>query len=144
MVFCQTEDGRSESHSGRMTGSHASRGFFVMEETPKRVNSIPDDPLCGEVLFLTDWVQQQEEVDERECIPCDLATIGPWYRDLLKKKGYEDLAAKVNTFADDPNPDPHRFAEVLDEVKEKVTDEETKRELLSYDCMMQKYDEEEA
>jgi len=113
-----------------------------MEEKP-RVNSIPDDPLCGEILFLTDWVEQQEESGERECIPCDLATIGPWYRDLLKNKGYQELADKVNDFADDPSPDPHKFAEVLDEVKEKITDEDTRKELLAYDCMMQKYEEEE-
>jgi len=93
-------------------------------------------------LALSDWVKAQEESgDENLCPPCDLATIAPWYRDLLRKKGYSELAAKVEALAEGEH-DAIEVALVLDEVRDSVEDEETKKELLLYDCMMQKYEEE--
>jgi hypothetical protein len=113
-------------------------------ETQKKpkVRSIPGDPLCQGILPLVDWVKKQEETQEAECPPCDLATIAPWYRDLLEKKGYKDLAAKVQALAEGEH-DTLEVASVLDEVRESVEDEEIKLELTQYDCMMQKYVEEE-
>ena len=110
------------------------------EETT-RLRSIPGDPLCQNILPLVDWVKRQEEVQETDCPPCDLATIAPWYRDLLQKKGYTDLADRIQALAEG-EPDTLEVARVLDEVRESVTDEEIKRELTLYDCMMQKYEEE--
>jgi len=108
-----------------------------------RVNSIPNDPLCAKILFLSDWVKTQEEAAQgKECLPCDISTIAPWYRDLLKKRGYKELSEKVNALADG-EPTNLEIAEVLDEVRESVKDDEdTKKELLTYDCMMQTYEEE--
>ena len=107
-----------------------------------RVSSIPGDKLCQNILFLSDWVKAQEKNAESDCPPCDIATVAPWYRDLLARKGYKELAAKVNTLAEGEH-DVLEAAEVLDEVRESIQDdEETKRELLTYDCMMQKYEEE--
>jgi len=107
-----------------------------------RINSIPDDPLCGEILFLEDYVARKlEESKGKECLPCDISTIAPWYRDLLKKRGYEELAVKVDALADKEVTNLE-IAKVLDEVRESVKDDEaTKKELLTYDCMMQKYEE---
>lgn len=104
-----------------------------------RVNSIPGDNLCQNILFLGDWVKAQEEA-EANCPPCDIATIAPWYRDLLLKKGYKEAAAKITALAEGEH-DVLEVAQILDEVRESM-DEETKRELLTYDCMMQKYEEE--
>ena len=113
-------------------------------ETKKepRVNTIPDDPICGEILFLEDYVELKlEEAQGKECLPCDISTIAPWYRDLLKKRGYKELAAKVNALADGEHTNLE-IAKVLDEVRESVRDDEaTQKELLTYDCMMQKYEE---
>jgi hypothetical protein len=107
-----------------------------------RVNSIPGDPLCGKILFLSDWVKTQEEAAQgKQCLPCDISTIAPWYRDLLKKRGYKELSEKVNALAEG-DPTNLKIAEVLDEVRESVKDEDTKKELLTYDCMMQTYEEE--
>jgi hypothetical protein len=108
-----------------------------------RVNSIPGDPLCGKILFLSDWVKTQEEAAQgKECLPCDISTIAPWYRGLLKKRGYKELSEKVNALAEG-EPTNLEIAEVLDEVRESVKDDEdTKKELLTYDCMMQTYEEE--
>jgi len=98
--------------------------------------------MCQNILFLGDWVKAQEETPDADCPPCDIATIAPWYRDLLARKGYKELAAKVNTLAEGEH-DVLEAAEVLDEVRESIQDdEETKRELLTYDCMMQKCEEE--
>jgi len=113
-------------------------------EKKPRVNSIPGDPLCGEFLFLEDYVGQKlEEAKAKgvECLPCDISTIAPWYRDLLKKRGYKELAAKVDALANREVTNLE-IAQVLDEVREAVKDDaETKKELLTYDCMMQKYEE---
>jgi hypothetical protein len=106
--------------------------------------SIPGDSLCQNIPSLLDWLEEKEkEPDPEGCIPCDLATIAPWYRDLLKEKGYPELAARVNALAEGEHTSTE-IARVLDEVKEAVKDEETGLELLAYDCMMQKYKEEEA
>lgn len=109
----------------------------------ERINSIPGDPLCGKILFLSDWVKTQEEAAQgKECLPCDISTIAPWYRDLLKKRGYKELSEKVNALAEG-EPTNLKIAEVLDDVRESVKDDEdTKKELLTYDCMMQTYEEE--
>ena len=106
-----------------------------------RVRSIPGDPMCQAVLPLVDWVKKQEEAQEIDCPPCDLATIAPWYRDLLDKKGYTELAARVQALAEGDH-DTLEVAQVLDDVRESVPDEEVQRELTLYDCMMQKYEEE--
>ena len=111
------------------------------QDKPK-VRSIPGDPLCQAVLPLVDWVKKQEEVQETDCPPCDLATIAPWYRDLLQKKGYKDLADRVQALAEGEH-DALDVASVLDEVREAVEDEEVKQELTLYDCMMQTYEESE-
>ena len=106
-----------------------------------KVNSIPGDPLCGKVLFLFDWVKEETAQGE-ECLPCDISTIAPWYRDLLKKRGYKELSKKVNALAEREVTNLE-IAEVLDDVRESIKDDEdTKRELLTYDCMMQSYEEE--
>ena len=107
-----------------------------------RVNSIPGDPLCGEILFLEDYVARELEKSEgRECLPCDISTIAPWYRDLLQQRGYTELAAKVEALADREVTNLE-IARVLDEVRESLKDdEETRKELLTYDCMMQSYEE---
>jgi len=108
-----------------------------------RVNSIPGDKLCQNILFLSDWVKVQEETADSDCPPCDIATIAPWYRDLLAKKGYKEAAAKIDALAEGEH-DVLEGAEVLDEVRESIQDdEETKSELLTYDCMMQKYEGED-
>ena len=107
-----------------------------------RVNSIPGDPLCGKILFLSDWVKTQEKAAQgKECLPCDISTIAPWYRGLLKKRGYKELSEKVNALAEG-EPTNLEIAEALDDVRESVKDDEdTKKELLTYDCMMQTYEE---
>lgn len=111
------------------------------ENTP-RLRSIPSDPLCQGILPLTDWVKSQEQSGEENCPPCDLATIAPWYRDLLQKKGYPELAAKIQALSEGEH-DTIEVASILDEVKEGVRgNEEVEQELLLYDCMMQKYEEE--
>lgn len=109
------------------------------EKTPK-LRSIPGDPLCQNILPLTDWLETLGE--DFDCQACDLATIAPWYRDLLQKKGYPELAAKIQALADG-EPTNAEVARVLDEVKETVQDGEVEQELVLYDCMMQKYKEEE-
>lgn len=107
-----------------------------------RVTSIPGDKMCQNILFLSDWLEAEEEEAELDCPPCDIATIAPWYRDLLAKKGYKEAAARIDALADGEH-DALEVAGILDEVRESIKDdEETKNELLSYDCMMQKYDEE--
>ena len=91
-----------------------------------------------------DETKYEERQIERieECLPCDISTIAPWYRGLLKKRGYKELAEKVNALAEG-EPTNLEIAEVLDEVRESVKDDEdTKKELLTYDCMMQTYEEE--
>lgn len=106
-----------------------------------QLRSIPGDPMCQGLLPLGDWVRQQEESgDEDACPACDLATIAPWYRDLLQRKGYPELAARVQGLADEED-DAAKAAALMDEVKEAVQDEETQRELLGYDCMVQRYTE---
>lgn len=112
-------------------------------ETAPKLRSVPGDPLCQNILPLADWVLDQEESGDPEaCPPCDLATIAPWYRDLLEKHGYPELAAKVQALAEGEH-DALEVAEVLDELKDLVENEEIGNELLLYDCMMQKYKEEE-
>ena len=103
-----------------------------------RVRSIPGDAMCQNILRLTDWVESQD--GPNDCTSCDLATIAPWYRDLLQNKGYPNLAAKIQNLAEGEHPDSE-IASVLDEVKAGVHDKEVERELLLYDCMMQKYKE---
>ena len=111
------------------------------QATP-RLRSIPGDPLCQDLLPLVDWVKAEEASGEDDCPPCDLATIAPWYRDLLVNKGYPELATKVEALAEGEH-DLLEVASVLDEIKEAIKDDpEVERELLVYDCMMQKYDEE--
>jgi len=109
-----------------------------------RLRSIPGDPLCQNILPLVHWVEAEEQSGSDGCPPCGLATIAPWYRSLLAKKGYADLAAKVQSLADGEH-EPSEVASVLDEIKDAVKDDEdVERELLLYDCMMQKYEEEES
>ena len=106
-------------------------------ESEAKVNSIPGDPMCQNILPLTDWVKSQAG----DCPVCELATIAPWYRDLLQKKGYSELADRIQALAEGEH-EPIEVASILDDVKAGVKDDkQVEQELLLYDCMMQKYKE---
>ena len=96
---------------------------------------------CDNVKSLVEWAKEQQDI-EGSCVPCDFSVIAPWYRDLLKEKGYEDLSERVDAIAD-TDQNPASVAETLDKIKEEVDNQNVKDNLTLYDCIMQS-DREEA
>ncbi len=64
------------------------------------------------------------------------AVIAPWYREMLRDNGYEDLAKKVDSLAEGEQ-DARSAAKILDNIREQVDDERVKSHLLLYDCTLQ-------
>lgn len=96
---------------------------------------------CENSVTLTEWVEQHLDT-EGYCAPCEFSVIAPWYRDVLQKGGESELAARVDALADS-DQDPMHIAEVLDSVKADVQNEVIKSNLTLFDCMLQKYSDQQ-
>ncbi len=97
---------------------------------------------CELTLPMMEWVVEKAK-DPEACVPCDLSAITPWYRDILRKSGFDDLANEVDALALG-EPTDNEVAELLDRVKETVDNEAVRSNLKLYDCMAQSFGEEES
>lgn len=97
---------------------------------------------CDLALPMAEWVVEKEKEPDA-CVPCDLSAITPWYRDMLRKGGFEDLALEVESLAVG-EPTGIEIAELLDRVKEAVDNDAVRSNLVLYDCMAQSFREEES
>ena len=104
----------------------------MVEKKPLELIELPES--C---TSLVEWVKKEERA-QGACTPCGLAVIAPWYRDLLRGNGYEVLAKKVESLADD-DQDARSAARVLDDIREAVDNEVVKSHLRMYDCNLQTY-----
>lgn len=89
---------------------------------------------CDRVTPVSEFVARMEKLDG-ECPPCTIAPLAPWYADMLRKKGYAELADEAERAED--HDDARRIAETLDAIKGKVDDEVTRGTLVKYDCFIQ-------
>ena len=94
---------------------------------------------CENIVSLTEWVEINSG-DGGVCVPCDFATIAPWYRDILIKGGEPALAERVDALGD-ADDDPLHIAEVLDSIKAEVQNDAIRSNLTLYDCMLQTHEE---
>lgn len=97
---------------------------------------------CELTLPMAQWVVEKDD-DPEKCVPCSLGTVTPWYRDMLRRAGLDELAARVDGLADG-EPTNLQVAEVLDEVKASVDNDDIRSNLELYDCLAQSYTEEES
>lgn len=95
--------------------------------------SADDTLVCDKVLPLAEWVQKDEEDG---CKPCFLAALVPWYMDVLKESGREDLAEMIEGAVKGEEVEPLQVARVLDRIKGEVK-EDIRERLVRLDCMAQ-------
>jgi len=99
---------------------------------------------CPNLQPMAEWIKGEEP---GTCRPCTLSPVVQWYYEELKEKGHEDIAADLESLADDLEEDNMEqvmgLCQYLDEIKSSMPAELRKR-LEEFDCAVQSFNPDEA
>ena len=113
---------------------------FAIRREPAAFTKQENVKPCPNLMPMAEWIKGEEP---GTCRPCTLSPVVQWYYEELKEKGHEDIAADLESLADDLEEDNMEqvmgLCQYLDEIKSSMPAELRKR-LEEFDCAIQSFD----